>query len=299
MAPGQQVWPQGSRGSGPSLKGPGSPPGPVRHLLSLRDQPCRPAPVSPGARPWDTSHLVCPPSLLPTGTQVTALTFILSSPPPPSSLEAHTPSGLAPLLSTVPRPHRQHFQPGQGLSPLQLDSWPGRSGWPSSSPPSPGSLPGLLRALPVVFALRDHLTCASGGPAGSPNLMTPTTQDHLFRAAYLRLPKIHTKVETVGPSGGLSGPRRGDAGTALPLPPGRGGALPRAGPADLTQTPAAWAWSRQARSAQQPDLDTLPRMPSPPPPRRPILPPPVFPTLLPSPPPSHPSPLPVLLPRPR
>lgn len=68
MAPGQQAWPQGSPESGPSLKGPGSPPGPVRHVLSPRDQPCRPAPVSPGAQPWDPPHPVCPRSLLPAGT---------------------------------------------------------------------------------------------------------------------------------------------------------------------------------------------------------------------------------------
>ena len=58
----------------------------------------------------------------------------------------------------------------------------------------------------------------------------PTTQGHLFRAVYLRLPKIHTEVVTMGPSGGFSAPRRTDAGTALPPPPGTGGALPRASP---------------------------------------------------------------------
>lgn len=60
---GQQAWPQGSPGSGP---------GPVWHTLSLHDQPGRPAPVSPGARPW-SAH---PPCLL----------LVPASRPPPSSL---------------------------------------------------------------------------------------------------------------------------------------------------------------------------------------------------------------------
>ena len=93
MAPGQQAWPQGSPGSGPGLSGPRSPPGPVWHTPSLRDQPGRPAPVSPGARPWDTSHSVCPPSLPPAGP---------GSRPHLRSYLTPFSSGWTPPLSTVP-----------------------------------------------------------------------------------------------------------------------------------------------------------------------------------------------------